>query len=1102
MSKDNNHDPKNSSNLTSNSFRYQQHQQIPTNSLASRLSNRQTNSPSSFQSNPNLNHQTNLPIQSNSNSPSIAKRSSNPPQIFYPPKTDFDAIKGRFGLNLSSANRSNLNSSLSSYRRDQPAISHQKWSSISDLSSSNSFSTPYSASSLMSNGSTPLERSSSAHRRRPLSVIDPSVKINSFYHHHSSKSIDQKPLERLPENSFERSNFHSRRTHSSNPTHPEADQLIPVGQVEDVIGLQGRLRLSKDLPSSPVSSSRVIGGLKLLESQRHLLQAYEYLCHVGEAKDWLEAVLAMDSVQHSLTPASSVLPSPLLNSPTSSTIDGLHHLSVTEFEQTLRDGVILATLARRFTGFEGVPRIFIHPKLQYRHSDNINYFFQFVRGIGLPELFIFELVDLYNAKNLPKVIYCIHVLSHLLAKKGMAEQIGNLVGKLEFSNDQLEQTNAGLIGKSMPNFGDINKELAKECKEEFEPEIESEPDRILRELQALIPEIIGLQSQLRGYLARFDYYSLLADLTDNFPVFIAFQAAVRGYLQRASRARLSAKLSTNLRFITQFQAVLRGIRCRRKCRAALKLRRELDIWAVALQATIRSRLSHRRFSKLNMVLGKLDFLWSALQAHARGALVRAHTQKVQASVNKCERAFIGVQALVRARLMSQEIQERKKRLESLDVSNSVIGLQAHIRGLLERRRFFEPIHQLDIHEQAMVKFQGLIRTKLVQERLRKTVFDLMASEQHVARFQSASRGALSRRALFKFIQELQECVPSIIDFQALCRATLVRRACAQKAKALNKVEVTRGVGGLQAFVRAGLIRKKIVNQKKELDFIQPDVVGIQAQCRGVLARLDWGVWFEHIRSSVPVAIFLQSLTRGFLVRREFFERLMHYHDQVHKVIKVQSIYRARQQASQYKALTRGTNVPMSAIKSFLHLLSDSDLDYEEEIAISKLRTDVVRLIRDNQQLDIHVNELDTKIALLVKNKITLDDVQRASGGGRRRKDILYRNSILAAANDPFASVNVLDKSAKRKLELYQQFFYLLQTKPEYLARLFFLIKAQEEKVKKILEGVVLTLFGYAQMRREEFLLLKLFQVRAYVISFFGPSRKFIFIKDLKVRFIY
>ncbi|KAH9456951.1 hypothetical protein Pst134EA_020857 [Puccinia striiformis f. sp. tritici] len=267
-----------------------------------------------------------------------------------------------------------------------------------------------------------------------------------------------------------------------------------------------------------------------------------------------------------------------------------------------------------------------------------------------------------------------------------------------------------------------------------------------------------------------------------------------------------------------------------------------------------------------------------------------------------------------------------------------------------------------------------------------------------------------------------------------------------KAKALNRVEVTRSVGGLQAFVRAGLIRKKIVNQKKALDFTQPDVLGIQGQCRGVLARLKWGAWFVHVHSSVPTAIFLQSLTRGFLVQHEFFKRLMHYHNQMDKVIKVQSVYRSRQQASQYKALTRQTNVPISAIKVFLHLLNDSDLDFQGEIVLSRLRTEVVHLIRDNQQLDGHVNELDTKIALLVKNKITLDEVQRTSGGV----------VVLVIDNLPLPNSTADD----------QDFNNLPPPKRSVMVT---------EKVKKVGKGVVLTLFGYTQMHREEFLLLKLFQ---------------------------
>jgi hypothetical protein len=67
-----------------------------------------------------------------------------------------------------------------------------------------------------------------------------------------------------------------------------------------------------------------------------------------------------------------------------------------------------------------------------------------MKNIGLPDvihlntyikLFIFELTDLYDKKNIPKVIYCIHALSHLLAKKGLGPHIKNLLGKLTFTGE-------------------------------------------------------------------------------------------------------------------------------------------------------------------------------------------------------------------------------------------------------------------------------------------------------------------------------------------------------------------------------------------------------------------------------------------------------------------------------------------------------------------------------------------------------------------------------------------------------------------------------------------------------------------------------------------
>ena len=54
-----------------------------------------------------------------------------------------------------------------------------------------------------------------------------------------------------------------------------------------------------------------------------------------------------------------------------------------------------------------------------------------------------------------------------------------------------------------------------------------------------------------------------------------------------------------------------------------------------------------------------------------------------------------------------------------------------------------------------------------------------------------------------------------------------------------------------------------------------------------------------------------------------------------KVIKIQSFVRARQQGEAYKSLTSGKNPPVSTIKNFVHLLNDSEFDFDEEIGTSR-----------------------------------------------------------------------------------------------------------------------------------------------------------------------
>ena len=130
---------------------------------------------------------------------------------------------------------------------------------------------------------------------------------------------------------------------------------------EGVAGIPGRLKLSRNTvpnspTSSPLSAARSTRGL-WADTQRQLMHAYEYLCHVGEAQQWIEGCLGEEL-----------------------------GFGVVDMEESLRNGVVLAKLVRVFQGDAVVRRIYEAPKLDFRHSDNINYFFNFVRDVGLPEV--------------------------------------------------------------------------------------------------------------------------------------------------------------------------------------------------------------------------------------------------------------------------------------------------------------------------------------------------------------------------------------------------------------------------------------------------------------------------------------------------------------------------------------------------------------------------------------------------------------------------------------------------------------------------------------------------------------------------------------------
>ncbi|KAJ3412002.1 hypothetical protein HDV05_001383 [Chytridiales sp. JEL 0842] len=525
---------------------------------------------------------------------------------------------------------------------------------------------------------------------------------------------------------------------------------LPLALSHDDISsaFHGRKRITK-ADTDPRDSS-------WMDRERINLQAYEYLCHIGEAKEWIEACIREPIAE------------------------------VTELEEELRNGIILAKLAKRFAP-SCVKKIFDdRTKLQFRHSDNINYILNAMHQVNLPNVFFFELTDLYEKKNIPKVIYCIHALSHLLARKGLAPQIKNLVGQLSFTDEQLENTQASLdeAGVQMPSFGSVESTLVRELEPELTPE------------------------QVR---------------------------------------------------------------------------------------------------------------------------------------------------------------------------------EAY----------------------------------------------LLANQAQIIRAQAYSRGFLARRQLARLRQE---------------EADRIRRAEEERQRALEAA--------------------------------QPQIAKIQATWRMISTRRNYKNRLNQLKSNENLFVKLQARVKGNKERRAYLNRLQYLSQQADSAVKIQAAWRGKHAQKAYKALSSLNNPPLQIIQEFLHLLDDSDQDFYSELELDALRSKVVRLIRDNIQTEQALSELDLKIALLVKNRISLEEVVLSTRKMKQQQQREGSSGDLLSPNQqqsgPEAIFKSTDKESRSKVEKYGQLFYLLQTQPLYLSRLLVALnKKAGGQVTRFLEGVVLTLFGYAQNVREEYLLLNL-----------------------------
>jgi Ras GTPase-activating-like protein IQGAP2/3 len=144
-------------------------------------------------------------------------------------------------------------------------------------------------------------------------------------------------------------------------------------------------------------------------------RAYDFLVRSQEAKQYIE-----DMIQEKLPGGSG------------------------DFVSTLRDGQYLCRLANVFTNnsIKKIHQIKSGSLLEFMATDNLNNFFKACKAIKFGEHNFFTIPDIWEKKNIVKVIACVHALAHYISKHQIAKvKIKDLskVG-LKFDEEEIKNT--------------------------------------------------------------------------------------------------------------------------------------------------------------------------------------------------------------------------------------------------------------------------------------------------------------------------------------------------------------------------------------------------------------------------------------------------------------------------------------------------------------------------------------------------------------------------------------------------------------------------------------------------------------------------------------
>uniref|UniRef100_A0A8B9HBH1 IQ motif containing GTPase activating protein 1 n=1 Tax=Astyanax mexicanus TaxID=7994 RepID=A0A8B9HBH1_ASTMX len=792
----------------------------------------------------------------------------------------------------------------------------------------------------------------------------------------------------------------------------------------------------------------------------------------------------------------------------------------TELEEGLRNGVYLAKLGNFFAPkVVSVKRIYDREQTRYKSTQtNLIKTLTFSPSSPLPpQIFYPETTDIYDRKNMPRCIYCIHALSLYLFKLGLAPQITDLYGKVAFTEEEINNMKSELekYNIQMPAFSKIGGILANEL---------SVDEAALHAAVIAINEAIDHGDPQGTLAAMRNPNAMLLHLDEssaqNYQDTL-FQAKAEKVANSRKRIGENADAERDVYEELLTQAEIQGNVNKVNVTSALssmeqallsgdedRLFEALLSPALGLQSLksknkgwyLKQLLADHKYTKKQIgrvgrwqqheVQSAIIFVfWSdrVLCVHGQGSLTHPEllvaVEMLSSVVLINEALDVGDRAAVWKQLSSSvtglsnvedEYAQRfycfvylgiaaiglinealdegdpKKTLEALqhpaakltDVDPSIS--QHYFNKLLEARR--EKAHEtrdpsavlwLDEIQEAILR-----ANKDTEEALQcKSALNSFSIQYQTERCVCWSAGDNGSEWMKHWVKGGHNYYYNLKTSEGTWDqpADFV-----QNNKQLNKDEIQSVVSGvtaaynreqlwlanesliakLQARCRGFLVRRSLKERLRFLETQDPAIKCIQAHWRGYKEKKAFNERKQFLKDHTEDAVKIQSMVRMHQARKKYRDRLKYFKDHIDDVVKIQAFIRANKARDDYKTLINADDPPMAVVRKFVHLLDHSDQDFQEELELMRLREEVITNIRSNQQLENDLNLMDIKIGLLVKNKITLQEV--VSHSKKLTKKNKGELSNLMMMNKQKGGLKALSKEKREKLEAYQYLFYLLQ----------------------------------------------------------------------------